>query len=285
MLRSGTAVLALVLLLPATTQAQLGEWQVWRTSSCHEGLDFSVRKNRVTDDGRGEWRVRFRNRYRETIHFSYVLREPGSDREPSNRMSVRAGDTRIGAAYFYLRIPSGGDGQLKINSVRLNDEGDIGNYKRCGVVSETVNPAGVSETVNLAGVWETDADRSSGTEIGLPSGSRCTTTFVFTFRSRGGTYVGTFDQLMQCAGAGFSTESVVTYTATDFQILGNTVSFRRQGGQVVERATITEGGASRRVEGSMEVTDCVYSGTYSGSRIDGQMACPESSDRMVLFRR
>lgn len=75
-----------VLLSTGSVAQNYGPWQ----TTCYKGLDYCVMK-KSCENGKCEWRVKFRNRYQDVINFSYAIKENSVTTSDTNkRIAVRA---------------------------------------------------------------------------------------------------------------------------------------------------------------------------------------------------
>lgn len=66
----------LFLVLTSFKASNNTDWSPWQTSSCYEGLDFSVKRDAYNEYAKKyKWLIKFRNTYDEDISFSFVLKE------------------------------------------------------------------------------------------------------------------------------------------------------------------------------------------------------------------
>ena len=132
-----TYALSAVAVSPTGTNQDL-DWGRWNTVSCHPGLDFRIGHSgqRMTN-GKYVVVVQFRNRYRRTIFFSYVLREPGAQTDLKYRTydGIPAGgigpgeERRPYSPEFFVDIPPGGGSNVLVQRVRFGR--DSGPYTNC----------------------------------------------------------------------------------------------------------------------------------------------------------
>lgn len=85
-----------------------GQWSSWQTTNCYDGIDYRVKYNRKTTiEGKHEWGLQIRNRYREEMRLSWELTESGiSNVDTSNRSNLEAGDS-LDRSYFLTTGPGG----------------------------------------------------------------------------------------------------------------------------------------------------------------------------------
>ena len=124
------ATVVMLFMLPSAAEAQ-SQWGAWQPIRCYHGLDFSFRTGRYNEFvGKWPWEVRFRNRYHETIHLSFVLRDAGSNKKTDSRMSVRPSQVRS-SGFFLLKTGEGGRINVLVNKVRFGSD-EIGKkYASC----------------------------------------------------------------------------------------------------------------------------------------------------------
>lgn len=85
-------ILLLGFILPLQSQS----WSSWKTSSCFKGLDYRTKKTDYYESsGKHRWRVQFKSRYKEKIHFSYDIYSSSSDQSNGSfgRTSINPGGT------------------------------------------------------------------------------------------------------------------------------------------------------------------------------------------------
>jgi hypothetical protein len=117
-------------------QAQSQNWSEWQSIRCHQGLDYSVTKDRsLGDDGYNQyskkykWLVRFRNRYQENISFNYVLKESNIfQAEGNSRITIGAGSETDETGFFLVADEN--TVNVFVDRVRFGD--DTGPYAACG---------------------------------------------------------------------------------------------------------------------------------------------------------
>ena len=147
------ALLALLVAAISTTiEAQRTvDWGGWTPVACYPGLDFRIgHTGPRLANGTYIAHVQFRNRYRSTIYFDYVLREPGAETPVDYRTLEGIPQGSLGptteflgdfSPEFYVAIPPGEAGEVVVESVRM--ETDAGRY----VAGQPgCDPATVSET-------------------------------------------------------------------------------------------------------------------------------------------
>ncbi len=111
-------------------------WGPWQSSECYSQLDYRVRNvqyNKYAE--KYEWRVQFRSRYEERIHFSFDL-VPLSKRaamiqsgKTTRRTDLRPGAETDGMTWALVAEPS--EIYVHINRVRFGEDG-LQPYAPCG---------------------------------------------------------------------------------------------------------------------------------------------------------
>jgi hypothetical protein len=135
---------------PAVAQRTV-EWRGWTAVECYPGLDFRIgHTGPPLPDGYYLLHAQFRNRYRASIYFDYVVREPGTDTPVEFRVLDGIDPRGIGpvtefvgdfSPEFYLQIAPAEPAEVVVDNVNM--ETDMG---RRLAPQPGCNPAVVSES-------------------------------------------------------------------------------------------------------------------------------------------
>jgi hypothetical protein len=85
------------------------DYGAWKSTSCFSGLDFCVKKGEYNEYAKKyHWDIKFRNRYNQSISFSYTAKNSRTSSATTNeRMTIQPGGE--GKAWFLV------DDQSSIN--------------------------------------------------------------------------------------------------------------------------------------------------------------------------
>jgi len=109
------------------SKSQRGDWGEWANDDCFKGIDYRVKKGSYNSySNKWDWYVQFRNRYNNSISFSYSISEPGTMTDPDHRQHVSSGSIgeTIGSIF------NAGRCHVRIGRLRFGDD-DSGSYVPC----------------------------------------------------------------------------------------------------------------------------------------------------------
>jgi len=104
------------------------EWGEWMNDDCFKGIDYRVQKGEYNSyAGKWNWYVQFRNRYQATVHYNYIVSEPGTRPDPDHRDEMAENsmsDTKLILLYNSARV------HVRVGYIRFGNSYS-GNYATC----------------------------------------------------------------------------------------------------------------------------------------------------------
>jgi len=109
-------------------------WGSWNTTDCLRGLDFRVRNDGYNKYAKKyRWSIEFKNRYKESLHFSYKAVAPNQKYEirrsgkTTDRIHVNSGGKR---GSYYL-VNSSSSIYIYVNRIRIHHKDYGVKYYKC----------------------------------------------------------------------------------------------------------------------------------------------------------
>lgn len=113
---------------PVIHHPTTSDWSEWVSGNCVQGIDYRVKKGDFNNYAKKwYWYVQFRNRYNNTVNFSYSVSEPGTMTNPDHRSRMTGGNLSDATGFLMY---SGDKVHVRVGYVRFGDS-DSGQYVNC----------------------------------------------------------------------------------------------------------------------------------------------------------